>query len=216
MANIPYSNATGGLRCTMVCSRRNSAYVVSIVSRYMHNPIKAYWNVVNWIMWYLKGSRILVWFFIEIKLLLWVWLVMLIRIMVETLIIGVLFRDIFLLCMVVLLLRNLRFSWLLFYLPQRQNILQLQKVLAKNNRYLDRTKHIFVRHHSIRDTVENGEVVVSKVHTSKNPANRLTTKPLLITKFQCCLNLVNLNSCWVFVWGFWWRGYNFRLNFSTR
>jgi len=32
------------------------AYAVSIVSRFMHNPDKAHWEVVKWILRYMKGS----------------------------------------------------------------------------------------------------------------------------------------------------------------
>jgi len=40
----------------MVCTRPDLAYVVSIVSRFMHNPGKAHWEAVKWILRYLKGS----------------------------------------------------------------------------------------------------------------------------------------------------------------
>ena len=40
----------------MVCTRPDLAYGVSIFSRFMHNPGKAHWEVVKWILRYLKGS----------------------------------------------------------------------------------------------------------------------------------------------------------------
>ena len=46
-----------------------------------------------------------------------------------------------------------------------------------------RTKHIDVRHHKIRELVQNGEVVVLYVHTSKQLADGLT-KPLLKGKLE--------------------------------
>nr|KYP53356.1 Retrovirus-related Pol polyprotein from transposon TNT 1-94 [Cajanus cajan] len=63
--------------------------------------------------------------------------------------------------------------------------------LTKNSRYHDKTKHIDVKHHFIRDIVTIGEVLLQKVHTSENPADMLT-KPLPNAKFQHCLGLVGL------------------------
>ena len=54
MSHVPYSNAIGSP--AMVCTRPDLAYAVSIVSRFMHNPGKAHWEVVKWILRYLKGS----------------------------------------------------------------------------------------------------------------------------------------------------------------
>ena len=65
--------------------------------------------------------------------------------------------------------------------------------LTKNDAYYSKTKHISVKYHYVRDTVVVGEIVVRKVHTSENPADMLT-KPLPITKFEHCLNLVGIYS----------------------
>ena len=56
MSHVPYSNAIGSLMYAMVCTRPDLAYAVSIVSRFMHNPGKAHWEAVKWILRYLKGS----------------------------------------------------------------------------------------------------------------------------------------------------------------
>ena len=65
--------------------------------------------------------------------------------------------------------------------------------LTKNDVYHSKTKHISVKYHYVRDTVVPGEIVVKKVHTSENPADMLT-KPLPITKFEHCLDLVGVHS----------------------
>ena len=49
--------------------------------------------------------------------------------------------------------------------------------LAHNPKYHDRTKHIDVRHHFIREAIENGHVVLQYVRTTDNSADILT-KPL--------------------------------------
>ncbi|CAL0303421.1 unnamed protein product [Lupinus luteus] len=40
MSHIPYVSVVGSLMYAMVCTRPDLAYVVSMVSRYMHNPGK--------------------------------------------------------------------------------------------------------------------------------------------------------------------------------
>ena len=56
MSHVPYSNAIGSLMYAMVCTRPDLAYAVSNFSRFMHNPGKAHWEAVKWILRYLKGS----------------------------------------------------------------------------------------------------------------------------------------------------------------
>ena len=56
MSHVPYANAIGSLMYAMICTRPDLAYVVSMVSRYMHNPGKKHWSAVKWIFRYLKGT----------------------------------------------------------------------------------------------------------------------------------------------------------------
>ena len=37
-----------------MCTRPDSSQVVSIVSRYMHDPGRGHWEEVKWILWYIK------------------------------------------------------------------------------------------------------------------------------------------------------------------
>ncbi|CAD6249656.1 unnamed protein product [Miscanthus lutarioriparius] len=55
MSRVSYSSAVGSLMYAMVCSRPDLSYVLSLVSRYMANPGKEHWKVVQWIFWYLRG-----------------------------------------------------------------------------------------------------------------------------------------------------------------
>lgn len=50
MARVPYASVVGSLIYVMVCTRPEISQAISMVSRYMHNPGKDYWNVVKWIL----------------------------------------------------------------------------------------------------------------------------------------------------------------------
>ena len=64
--------------------------------------------------------------------------------------------------------------------------------LTKDQMFHERTKHIDVRYHFVRDVVARGDVVVEKVSTHDNPADMLT-KSLPLSKFVHCLDLVGLS-----------------------
>ncbi|KAG8492460.1 hypothetical protein CXB51_009588 [Gossypium anomalum] len=64
--------------------------------------------------------------------------------------------------------------------------------LTKDQMFHERTKHIDVRYHFIRDIIARGDIVVSKISTHENPADMMT-KSLPITKFEHCLDLVGVH-----------------------
>ena len=57
----------------------------------------------------------------------------------------------------------------------------------------ERTNHIDVKLHFLRDVMSKGEVVVEKIHTNDNPTD-MSTKALTIIKFKHCLSLINILS----------------------
>lgn len=63
--------------------------------------------------------------------------------------------------------------------------------LAKHQVFHERSKHIDVRLHFVREEVEKGKVIVFKVDTAVNPADMLT-KALPKEKFDLCCRLVGL------------------------
>ena len=65
--------------------------------------------------------------------------------------------------------------------------------LTKNLMYHERTKHIDVRYHFVREIISQKQVEVKKVGTADNPANMLT-KPISVAKFKHCLGLVGICS----------------------
>ena len=63
--------------------------------------------------------------------------------------------------------------------------------LTKHQTFHERSKHVDVKLHSVRDEVEKGSVKISKVSTDDNAADMLT-KTLPSSKLRHCLELVNL------------------------
>lgn len=63
--------------------------------------------------------------------------------------------------------------------------------LAKHQIFHERSKHIDIKLHFVRDEIGKGVVTVRKVHTSNNAADMMT-KALPSAKFEHCLDLVNL------------------------
>ncbi|KAG8483204.1 hypothetical protein CXB51_022209 [Gossypium anomalum] len=57
--------------------------------------------------------------------------------------------------------------------------------LIKDQMFYERTKHIDVRYHFVRDIITRGDIVVSKISTNENPTDMMT-KSLPITKFEHC------------------------------
>ncbi|KAH9669162.1 Integrase catalytic domain-containing protein [Citrus sinensis] len=58
--------------------------------------------------------------------------------------------------------------------------------LAKNQTYHARTKHIDVKYHYVREIIEGGDVLLTKINTKDNPPDMLT-KVISGIKFQHCL-----------------------------
>ena len=56
MAKVPYASAVCSLMYAMVCTRPDIANAVGMVSRYMANPGKSYWEAVKLILRYLRGT----------------------------------------------------------------------------------------------------------------------------------------------------------------
>lgn len=56
MKNISYASAVGSLMYSMVCTRPDLAYSLSLVSRYLSNPGQQHWSAVKQILRYLNGT----------------------------------------------------------------------------------------------------------------------------------------------------------------
>lgn len=62
--------------------------------------------------------------------------------------------------------------------------------LENHQVYHEKTKHIEIRFHFVRDMIESKEIVVEKVASKENMAD-VFTKTLPILRFKHCLNLIN-------------------------
>lgn len=65
--------------------------------------------------------------------------------------------------------------------------------LSKNPVYHERSKHIDIRLFWIRNKIEEGEVNLEKIPSEDNPADA-GTKVLTVSKFQHCLNSLNMRK----------------------
>ena len=65
--------------------------------------------------------------------------------------------------------------------------------LCKNPIFHDRTKHVDVKYHFIREKISQGVVEVKKVHTDDNPAD-FGTKVVTLSKFTRCLDLLRIGD----------------------
>jgi len=65
--------------------------------------------------------------------------------------------------------------------------------LCKNPVYHEKTKHIYVRHHFIREKVEEGTIKLEKINTEDNPSD-MATKVINASKFQKCLDLLSIGK----------------------
>ena len=65
--------------------------------------------------------------------------------------------------------------------------------LAKNSTFHARSKHIDVRYHWIRDTLEAKELELKKIHTEDNGSD-MTTKALPREKFEFCRHQAGMDS----------------------
>lgn len=55
-ARVPYANAVRSLTYAKVCSKSDISQLIILVSRYMHNSGKGYWQAIKLILWYILNT----------------------------------------------------------------------------------------------------------------------------------------------------------------
>ncbi|KAG8499626.1 hypothetical protein CXB51_006086 [Gossypium anomalum] len=217
MSHVPYSSAVGSLMYAMVYSLPDLSYAVSAVSRYMANPGKEHWKAVQWILRYLRGTtdvclqfgrtedgvigyvdadfagdldrrRSLTGYVFTIGGCAISWKATL-QTTVALSTTEAEYMAITEACKEAIWLKGL-FSELNEDLQISTVFYDSQSAifLTKDQMFHERTKHIDVRYHFVRDIIARGDIVVSKISTHENPADMMT-KSLPITKFKHCLDL---------------------------
>ncbi len=223
MSHVSYSSSVGSLMYAMVCSCPDLSYAVSAVSRYMANPSKEHWKAVQWILRYLRGTtdvclqfgrtrdgvigyvdadfagdldrrRSLTGYVFTIGGCAISWKATL-QTTVALSTTEAEYMAITEACKEAIWLKGL-FSELNEDLQINTVFCDSQSAifLTKDQMFHERTKHIDVRYHFVRDIIARGDIVVSKISTHENPADMMT-KSLPITKFEYCLDLVGVHCC---------------------
>ncbi|GKU92526.1 hypothetical protein SLEP1_g6239 [Rubroshorea leprosula] len=188
MACVPYASAVGSLMYAMVCTRPDISHAVSVVSQYMANPGKRHWEVVKWI---LRRSTTGYVFTLSRCAISWKAtlqsIVALSTIEAEYIAITEAVKE------------ALWLKGLVSDLGVEQNEMmvfcdsQSAIHLTKNTMYHERTKHIQVQYHFVREVISNGDVLVEKISTDENPTDMMT-KPVSGIKFKHCLDLISVQS----------------------
>lgn len=56
MANIPYRMAIASVMYSMISTRPDIAFSISLLSRFMSNPGRDHWAALKWLLHYLNGT----------------------------------------------------------------------------------------------------------------------------------------------------------------
>ncbi|CAA7045319.1 unnamed protein product [Microthlaspi erraticum] len=217
----PYSSVVGSIMYAMIGTRPDIAYAIGLVSMFMSKPGMMHWEAVKWLLRYIKGSSDLEVVFTKNKnfniqgycdsdfagdrdkrkstsgyvftvggnTISWRSnlqpVVTLSTIEAEYIALTEAVKEAI---WIKGLLKNMGFG------EERAMVWcdsQSAICLSKNNVFHERTKHISYKYHFIREVIEEGEVEVSKVHTSVNPADILT-KSVRVSTFESALDALRL------------------------
>ncbi|XP_057771095.1 secreted RxLR effector protein 161-like [Salvia miltiorrhiza] len=220
MANVPYANAVGSIMYIMICTRPDLSHGISVVSRYMADPGKYHWEALKWVLRYLKGAFDLGILFKRVgvdvnnPLKGYVDLDFAANLdsrrsqtgYVFTLYGAAVSWRPLLQPVVALSTTEVEYLavkeslWLKGMLVELEIVQDAVEIrcdnqsalhLVKHQVFHERSKHIDIRHHFVRDVVERGDVKMVKVSTDDNATDMLT-KALPNSKFKYCLELVNV------------------------
>jgi hypothetical protein len=220
MERIPYASAVGSLMYAMVCTRPDIAHAVGVVSRFLSDPGKEHWNAVKWIMGYLRGTSKLCLSFGSGKPMLIGYTDSDMAGDVDTrkstsgyLITfsggAVSWQSRLQKCIALSTTESELIAateackellWMKKFLQelgfkQQQYVLfcdnQSTIHLAKNSSFHSRSKHIDVRYHWIRDTLNDKLLTLEKIHTDDNGSDMLT-KALTREKLETCRSIAGM------------------------
>jgi hypothetical protein len=224
MARVPYSNAVGSVMYLMVCSRPDLAFSISVLSRFMSNPGETHWEAMKWLLRYIKGTcdlgihyrkqsdgvilrgytdsdyagdrdnrkstsayvytlcnsciswksqlqKIVALSSTEVEYIA----------ATDAIKEGIWLKG---------LLNEFGFVKDVVLFSDSQSAIYLSRNPVLHNR----SKHVDVKFHFIRDVISQGVVKLKKISTHFNPAD-VGTKVLPLNKFLDCLKLLNIDTC---------------------
>ncbi|XP_073117052.1 uncharacterized protein [Elaeis guineensis] len=181
ISDISYSNTVGSPMYAMICTHPDISHAVNVVSRYMSNPGKEHWQAVKWIFRYLQDTSDVCLEFGRYDSSMPI--VALSTIEAEYIAVteAIWLRGLF--CEF-----SLVHDVTIVHYDSQSTI-----HLTRDQIFHERTKHIDVRYHFIRDIISQGDVIVTKISTADNLADMLI-KSLSIAKFKHCLDLIGIYS----------------------
>ena len=218
---VPYASAIGSIMYAMVGTRPDVAQAIGVLSRFMGNPGKVHWTPVKWLLRYLKNSSDLKLVYTQGKDLQvqgysdsdyaadldrrrsttgYVFTVGGNTVSWKSNLQSIVALSTTEAEYVALTEAVKEALWIKGLLSdmgiEQQKALvwsdsQSAISLSKNNSFHERTKHIAIKYYFIRDVIEEGEVEVLKIHTSRNPADMLT-KGIPVQKFEAALEFLKL------------------------
>ncbi|GKB16362.1 retrovirus-related pol polyprotein from transposon TNT 1-94 [Tanacetum coccineum] len=144
MAKVLYALAVGSVMYAMVCTRPDIAHAVGLSSRFMSNPEREHWEMVKWLLCYLKGS------------------------LEATLCFSRKEGGI----TVSWMSRIQKCVAMSTAKADYMAISAIH--LAKNPVFYGRTKHIKIRYHYIREVTSEGTLAFKKIIRAKNPTDMIT------------------------------------------
>ncbi|XP_073154150.1 secreted RxLR effector protein 161-like [Henckelia pumila] len=221
MRNIPYSNAVGSIMYLMVSTRPNISYVLGLVSRFMSKPSREHWQAVNLLFRYLKGPSNLKLVYsnhsaetCEVKgycdyasdldkrrsisgyvftvggnIVSW-------KSSLQN-VVALSTTEAEYISLTEAVKEGLWIKGFVFELGFDQKMVtifydsQSAIHLSKNYVFHERTKHIDVRLHFLRDIITQGVVNIQKIDTLVNPTDMMT-KVIPVNKLRGALRMLNL------------------------
>ncbi|GKA88607.1 retrovirus-related pol polyprotein from transposon TNT 1-94 [Tanacetum coccineum] len=188
----------GSVMYAMVCTRLDIAYAVGVVSRFMSNPGREHWEVVKWLLRYLKGTSKATLCFSRKEVVLKGFSNLDYRSCLDS---GKSTTG------YVFIVGGTTVSWMskiqkyvdmsttkAGYMAIVEAGNELSAIhLAKNSVFHGRTKHIKIRYHYIRELVSEGMLSLNKILRAKNLADMLT-KVVTTKKLKLCATLTGLRD----------------------
>ncbi|XP_031262136.1 secreted RxLR effector protein 161-like [Pistacia vera] len=189
MENIPYSSAIGSVMYSMISTRPDLSFAISLLSRFMSNPGIEHWVALKWTLRYINTTMHVGLEYCKRTLALDL--------------VGYVDSDFG-------GDRDSRKSTTAYYFTLGGNCIswksQLQPLvslsiteadqsaihLSKNPVYHERMKHVDVKYHFVRDQISKGTVNLLKIPTEENPSD-MGTKVVIAVKFKHYLNILHIN-----------------------